>query len=334
MSLPSVSVLGAGGWGTAIALLMARQGLDVPLWGHDPEHVEAMRAASANEKYLPGVAWDSRIRPTSRLADCASADVVFLAVPSRHLGTVASGLASTGTVPAVAVCCSKGIGPAGRLLSEVLAEQLPGAVIAVLSGPNLAGEIARGLPAAGVIGCKDPAALTRVRRFFEGTPFRAYSGGDVRGIQLGGALKNIYAIGAGISDGLGLGENARSGLVTRALAEMTRLGVAMGGSRETFCGLSGAGDLMLTCFSSRSRNHQVGFRLAAGEGIGAIIASMSMVAEGVPTTANAFECARRLAVDTPIIDAIHAVLRAEKSPAEAMRSLMARELRSELWDRS
>lgn len=329
MSLPTVSIIGSGGWGTALALLMARQGLDVPLWGHDPAHVAAMRATSGNEKYLPGVVWDTRIRPTDRLADCAAADVVFFAVPSKHLGTVASELADTEQVPKTVVCCTKGIEPGGALMADVLASQLLGSVLAVLSGPNLAGEIARGLPAAGVIGCGDPGVLAEILRLFEGTAFRAYSGHDVRGIQLGGALKNIYAIGAGICDGLGLGENARSGLVTRALAEMTRLGVAMGGRRETFSGLSGVGDLMLTCFSPRSRNHQVGFRLAAGERISIITASMAMVAEGVPTTASAFDCARRLAVETPILDAIHAVLRSERSPAEAMRALMARELRSE-----
>ena len=263
------------------------------------------------------------------MRDCMNSGVIFLAVPSKHREAVVTEIASAGVGEVTLVCCTKGIEPHGQLMSELVARKLPGATIAVLSGPNLAGEIARGLPAAGVIGCEDDDAALTIRHLFEGTTFRAYSGRDIRGIQLGGALKNIYAIGAGVSDGLGLGENARSGLVTRALAEMTRLGVAMGGDRETFRGLSGIGDLMLTCFSTQSRNHQVGFRLAQGESLEGIIASMAMVAEGVPTTTSAHACAHRLGVETPIIDEIHAVLSSQKSPAQAMKALMSRELRSE-----
>jgi glycerol-3-phosphate dehydrogenase (NAD(P)+) len=331
MSLPSVSVIGSGGWGTALALLMARQGLDVFLWGHDHAHVEAMRTTRFNEKYLPGVELPTAIHSTSSLSDCSTAGVIFIAVPSKHLASVAGEMAAAGVGSATTlVSCTKGIElGGGQLMSDVIAEKLPDRTIAALSGPNLAGEIARGLPAAGVIGCENADALLAIRCLFAGTSFRAYSSHDVRGIQLGGALKNIFAIGAGVSDGLGLGENARAGLVTRALAEMTRLGVAMGGHRETFCGLSGIGDLMLTCFSSQSRNHQVGFRLGRGEMLEEIIASMTMVAEGVPTTASAHACARRLGVETPIIDEVHAVLCSEKSPAEAIKALMSRELRSE-----
>lgn len=331
MNLPAVSVIGSGGWGTALALLMARQGMDVSLWGHDPAHVEAMRTTRRNEKYLPGVELPPTIRSTSSLSDCVAASVIFIAVPSKHLASVAGEMASAGVgSAAILISCTKGIEKdGGQLMSDVIAEKLPGRTIAALSGPNLAGEIARSLPAAGVIGCADADSLLGIRRLFAGTSFRAYSSHDVRGVQLGGALKNIFAIGAGVSDGLGLGENARAGLVTRALAEMTRLGVAMGGHRETFCGLSGIGDLMLTCFSSQSRNHQVGFRLGRGEILETIIDSMTMVAEGVPTTSSAHACARRLGVETPIIDEVHAVLCSEKSPAEAMKALMARELRAE-----
>jgi glycerol-3-phosphate dehydrogenase (NAD(P)+) len=214
-------------------------------------------------------------------------------------------------------------------MSELIAELLPCATVAVLSGPNLAGEIGRGAPAAGVIGSVDTPALIRVQSLFEGSSFRAYTSVDIRGIQLGGALKNIFAIAAGVSDGLGLGENARAGLVTRSLAEMTRLGVAMGAHRETFRGLSGIGDLMLTCFSSQSRNHQVGFRLGRNESLEAIRDSMSMVAEGIPTASSAYACARRLGVETPIIDEVHALLRSEKTPSQAMKSLVTRELRAE-----
>jgi len=335
MSMPQVSVIGTGGWGTALALLMSRNTLkrnaDIPVWGHNPTHVDLMRSKRANEKYLPGVALPTPIHPTSVLTDCTQAGVIFVAVPSKHLAIVAEDLARAGIEKnAVLVSCTKGIErERGLLMSEILAEKLPGVTIAVLSGPNLAGEIARSIPAAGVIGCTNPEVLSRVQGLFEGTNYRAYTSSDVRGIQLGGAIKNIFAIAAGVADGLGLGENARAGLVTRSLAEMTRLGTAMGGHRDTFRGLSGIGDLMVTCFSSRSRNHQVGFRLGRGESLEVIRNSMTMVAEGVPTAAAAHACARRLGVETPIINEVYSLLRGEKDPAQAMNSLMARQLRPE-----
>ena len=331
MSASSVAVIGAGGWGTALALVMARRGLHVPLWGHDARHVEVMRCERANEKYLPGLTLPDGILPTSRLDECLDAKILFVAVPSKHLAEVTGRIAETaGSRKPVLVSCTKGIErERGLLMSEVIAARFPGATIAVLSGPNLAGEIAKGIPAAGVIGCGERDALTSIQSLFEGTSFRAYTSGDLRGIQLGGALKNVFAIAAGVSDGLGLGENAKAALVTRSLAEMMRLGTAMGGERETFGGLSGIGDLMVTCFSERSRNHQVGFRLGQGETLAAITSSMAMVAEGVPTAASAHASARRLGVETPIIDEVHALLQGAKSPGEAMKALMNRQLKAE-----
>ena len=334
MSLTPVSIIGAGGWGTALALVMASRAKaehEIALWGHDPLHVEALKGAGINEKYLPGVTLPPSICPTASMAECASAEVIFLAVPSKYLAQVAHELAAEGlSKESIVVSCTKGIEQErGLLMSELLTEALPGATLAVLSGPNLAGEIARGIPAAGVIASAIPEVLPRVQALFEGTNFRPYTSGDMRGVQLGGALKNIFAIGAGVSDGLGLGENARAGIVTRSLAEMTRLGVAMGGERETFRGLSGIGDLMVTCFSSQSRNHQVGFRLGRGESLSAIRESMTMVAEGIPTTTGAYACARRLGVSTPIIDQIQALLHEGKAPAQAIKDLMARQLRAE-----
>lgn len=330
MSAQTVSVIGAGGWGTALALLLAKRDIKVPLWGHDPAHVAAMTADRVNAKYLPGVELPAGILPTTDLAECAAAGVIVIAVPSKHLAVVTGQLAAAGAGKATFVSCTKGIEQEhGLLMSEVIADQIPEATITVLSGPNLAGEIGRGLPAAGVIGGDDQSAMARVQALFEGTGFRAYTSGDVRGIQLGGALKNVFAIAAGVSDGLGLGENARAGLVTRALAEMTRLGMAMGGHRETFRGLSGIGDLMLTCFSPQSRNHQVGFRLGRGETRDQISSSMTMVAEGVPTATSAEACARRLGVETPIIDEVHALLQGRKRPDEAMKALMSRGLKAE-----
>lgn len=331
MSAPSVGVIGSGGWGTALALLMARRGQTVPIWGHDPVHVEAMRGSRQNEKYLPDIELPPTIRPTADLGECARADILLVAVPSKYLAGVTSQLAeASGARRPVLVSCTKGIErEQGLLMSEVMAANFPGTTLAVLSGPNLAGEIAKGVPAAGVIGCDDPTALTAVQALFEGTTFRAYTSSDLRGIQLGGALKNVFAIAAGVSDGLGLGENAKAALVTRSLAEMTRLGTAMGGKRETFSGLSGIGDLMVTCFSERSRNHRVGLRLGRGESLASITASMSTVAEGVPTAASARAAAGRLGVETPLIDAVHAVLEGQSSPAGVMQALMSRQLKAE-----
>jgi glycerol-3-phosphate dehydrogenase (NAD(P)+) len=290
-----------------------------------------MRTTRANDKYLPGITLPPSIEPTADLASCTGAEILFVAVPSRHLAGVAGQLAAaSGTNRPVLVSCTKGIeAEHGLLMSEVIAERFPGAVTAVLSGPNLAAEIGHGIPAAGVIGCGDGEALAKIQSLFEGTTFRAYTSPDLRGIQLGGALKNVFALGAGVSDGLGLGENAKAALVTRSLAEMTRLGAAMGGRPETFSGLSGIGDLMVTCFSERSRNHHVGFRLGKGESLTAILSSMSTVAEGVPTAASAHAAARRLGVETPLIDAIHALLLGETTPAASMQALMARQLKAE-----
>jgi glycerol-3-phosphate dehydrogenase (NAD(P)+) len=331
MSSPSVSVIGSGGWGTALALLMARRGLQIPIWGHDPAHVEAMSSSRQNEKYLPGIELPATILPTADLGECVRKDILLVAVPSKYLAAITRLLAeASGDRRPVLVSCTKGIErEQGLLMSEVMAAAFPGATLAVLSGPNLAGEIAKGVPAAGVIGCDDPAALSAVQALFEGTTFRAYTSSDLRGIQLGGALKNVFAIAAGVSDGLGLGDNAKAALVTRSLAEMTRLGTAMGGRRETFSGLSGIGDLMVTCFSERSRNHQVGLRLGRGESLESIISSMSMVAEGVPTAASARAAAGRLGVETPLIDAVHAVLEGQASPAGVMQALMSRQLKAE-----
>jgi len=332
MTAPAVGVIGAGGWGTALALLMAQGGREVPLWGHDPEHVELMESTRVNEKYLPGVELPIGICVTKDLADVVRVEVLFIAVPSKYLSAICRQIAeaSPNRCP-ILVSCTKGMEQErGLLMSEVIADRIPSGTIAVLSGPNLASEIARGIPAAGVIGCEDQQASEVVQHLFAGTTFRAYTSHDVRGIQLGGALKNIFAIAAGVSDGLGLGENARAALVTRALVEMTRLGIAMGGKRETFGGLSGIGDLMVTCFSPRSRNHQVGFKLGGGESLPSIITSMgSMVAEGIPTASSAQQAARRLSVETPIIDEVTAILEEQKAPSEAMKSLLARGLRAE-----
>jgi glycerol-3-phosphate dehydrogenase (NAD(P)+) len=322
----TISVIGAGGWGTALAVLLAGTRPSVRLWAHLPEQAEKLHASRENPDYLPGVSLPANIEVTNDLVAAAQADLLLMVVPSRAFREVAGRLAAAGLPShAVLVSCTKGIEhDTGYLMTQVLADCLPSQRLAVLSGPNLAAEIARRVPAACVVGSSHAEILPALQEVFSVSSFRAYTSEDVSGIQLGGALKNVFAIAAGASDGLGMGDNAKAALVTRALAEMTRLGVALGGRRETFAGLSGIGDLMVTCFSPRSRNRGFGERLGRGETTAQIQASMKMVAEGVPTSRSALQCAQRLGVDAPIIAEVHAVLHEGKSPREGLLALLDR----------
>ena len=309
----------------------SEKGEPITLWGHNVHHVKEISSSRINAAYLPGVIFPENIHLTANLADCCDADVIFFVVPSKFLRTIATAFAAAcPDSKAIMVSCTKGIEHgSGKLMSEVLEEVLPNASIAVLSGPNLAGDIARGLPAAGVLGCHQEALFPMLQAVFHGTSYRAYTSTDVRGIQLGGALKNIFAIAAGVSDGLGMGENAKAGIVTRSLAEMMRLGMAMGGDRATFSGLSGIGDLMATCFSTQSRNYQAGLQLCRGKSASEIQHSMAMVAEGLVTAQSAQECAQKFQIEVPIIDGVVALLDGKKTPNEAMKELLGRRLRSE-----
>ena len=214
-------------------------------------------------------------------------------------------------------------------MTEVLHELFPGNTVAVLSGPNLAVEISRDLPTAAVLGCRNPQCAEELQSYLGSERFRIYSSDETIGIELGGALKNVFAIAAGASDGFGLGDNSKAALVTRSLAELLRLGTAMGGNPRTFYGLSGAGDLIATCFSQLSRNRRVGERLGRGETLAQISASTHMVAEGIPTAKSAYECARKLQIETPIIDQIYSVVHEGKRPADAMQELLARDQKAE-----
>ncbi len=328
----SISILGAGSWGSALALLFARSGRSVQLWGHHPTHLQAIEKSRQNERYLPGITFPENIQITPHLSQAAEATTIFFAIPSKFFRSIATQLA-TAINPALAptiISCTKGMELlSGKLMSDLLSEIIPQASLAVLSGPNLAAEIARGLPAAGVLASSEEATLASVQNIFYQTTYRVYTNSDVAGVQLGGALKNIFAIATGISDGLGMGENARAGLLTRALVEMTRLGVAMGGRPYTFSGLSGIGDLMATCLSAQSRNYQVGWKLAEGYCKSQIENSMTMIAEGLFTAQAAQQCARLRGVDIPIIDEVVAVLDHGKKPHEAIRELLGRRMRSE-----
>ena len=258
-----IAILGTGGWGTALAVLWARQNRDVLLWGHTPERVREISHARRNPEYLPGTDLPENLRLTSDLADCADAGVLVFVTPSIVLREVANRLrAAGGNEKAIVLSCTKGIEHGtGMRMTEILAEQFPSNPVAVLSGPNLAVEVAAGLPTATVLGCEDQAIAEHLQQLFGSSRFRVYTSHEVVGIELGGALKNIFAIAAGVSDGFGLGDNSKAALVTRSLAELSRLGTAMGGETRTFQGLSGAGDLVATCFSRLSRNRRVGEEL-------------------------------------------------------------------------
>jgi glycerol-3-phosphate dehydrogenase (NAD(P)+) len=329
--ITKIAIIGAGGWGTALAGLWATDGREVFLWGRNANRVACMRKTRENTDCLPGVKIPQSVSLTSELGDCVDADLIVLVTPSTALREIAMRLRQMiGGTHAVFLSCTKGMEHrTGMRMSEILRQMFPKDKIAVLSGPNLAAEVARNLPTASVIGCEDADCAANLQRMLGSPRFRIYTSRDVISVELGGALKNVFAIAAGISDGLGLGDNAKAALVTRSLAEFVRLGQGMGGNANAFHGLSGAGDLILTCYSERSRNHNVGKRLGRGESLVEITTSMRMVAEGVPTARSAWECARRLNIATPIIDQVYAVLYEQKKPILALEQLLKREPKPE-----
>lgn len=325
------AIIGAGGWGTALARLWAKNGQAIVLWGHNTDRVKQMQNSRENVDYLPGIHLPETVRITSELSDCAGANPIVLATPSTALRNIAVQLAKgIGPTDAVFLSCTKGIEHrSGMRMTEVLREIFPENKVAVLSGPNLAAEVAGDLPTATVIACHDSYCATSLQTKLGSARFRIYTSVDVVSTELGGALKNVFAIAAGISDGLGLGDNAKAAVVTRSLAELVRFGIAMGGTANGFYGLSGAGDLMLTCYSEGSRNHTVGRRLGRGESLSEITTSMRMIAEGIPTARSAWECGRRLNIATPITDQVYSILYEQKRPAVALEELLKREPKPE-----
>jgi glycerol-3-phosphate dehydrogenase (NAD(P)+) len=324
-------IIGAGSWGTALAHLWANDRRQVFLWGHNANRIAKMQETRENRDYLPGLTLPPSVRITSDLNDCRDGDLFVLVTPSTAFRDIAKRLRKvTSNSGAVLLSCTKGIEHrTGMRMSEILCEIFPDNKIAVLSGPNLAVEVASGRPTATVVGCEDADCAANLQRMLGSPRFRIYTSSDVISIELGGALKNVFAIAAGISDGLELGDNSKAALVTRSLAELVRLGKTMGGNANAFYGLSGAGDLILTCYSERSRNHTIGKRLGRGEPLTEIIASQKMIAEGIPTARSARECARRLNVVTPIIDQVYAVLYEQKKPTLALEELLRREPKPE-----
>jgi glycerol-3-phosphate dehydrogenase (NAD(P)+) len=325
-------IIGAGSWGTALAAHWAKDGRPIALWGNNPDRIARVQETRENTDYLPGVRLSENVCPTHDLRECKDADLIVFVTPSVALRNIAArvrdaGVRESGTL---LLSCTKGIEHgSGMRMSEILSEIFPSNPITVLSGPNLAVEVVRGLPTATVIGSANENYAIELQHFLGSEHFRIYTSDDVVSIELGGALKNVFAIAAGISDGLGLGDNSKAALITRALAELLRLGTQMGGNARTFYGLSGVGDLIATCFSQHSRNRRVGERLGRTETLAQIQADMKMVAEGIPTAKSAFECARRLEVETPIIDQIYAILYEQKPLLLAMQELLGRDPKAE-----
>ena len=323
-----ITVLGAGAWGTALARLLCDGKNAVTLWGHDAAHLEDLRKNGRNERYLPGIVLPPELQFETDLSKSVSdAECVVVAVPSKAFRAVTRSLAH---FSGIAVSVTKGIEHAtGLTMCGILAQNAPKAKPVALSGPSLALEVARGVPTAIVAASTDVATAKVVQKLFHRPNFRVYTSNDLTGVELGGALKNVIAIAAGVCDGLGFGDNSKAALVTRGLAEIRRLGVACGAQPDTFPGLSGLGDLMVTCFSKLSRNRGFGERLGRGEKVESVLASAVSVAEGYPTAKSAHALARKLKLETPIIDEIYAALYEGKHPAKALQDLTARESKAE-----
>lgn len=323
-----ITVLGAGAWGTALARLLYQGKHQVTLWGHIAAWLEEVRQTGRNERFLPGVDVPREVALESDLPRAIwGAECIVVAVPSQPFREVTRHLAGYAG-PIVSV--TKGIEyESGLTMCGILAQNIPSATCAALSGPTFAIEVARDIPTAIVAGSQDSATANQVQRLFSRPTFRVYTSADLLGVELGGALKNVIAIAAGVGDGLGFGDNSKAALVTRAIVEIRRLGVACGAQAETFTGLSGLGDLMVTCFSRHSRNRGFGERVGRGEKPGAIAASTLAVAEGYPTARSAFQLARKHHVTTPVIDEVYAMLYLDKDVSQAVRDLMARDLKAE-----
>lgn len=335
MSAPSgdsIALLGAGSWGTALAIHMARAGFRVKLWGNEPAHMARLRAERCNQQFLPGVAFPRSLQPEADLAVALeAAHLVMIAIPSHAFRDFLSGNSSLFADDLPVSWASKGLEVgSGKLLHQVVQEALPQCRhTAVLSGPTFAREVAEGLPTAITVASSTEWLAEELRAYLHTGNFRAYMSDDIIGVELGGALKNVLAIAAGASDGLGFGANARAALITRGLAEIMRLGEAMGAQRETFMGLAGLGDLVLTCTDNQSRNRRMGLLLAEGLSIEAAREQIGQEVEGVRTAQEAQRLAERHQVDMPIIEQVFSVLYHGKSPHDAVKTLLSRDTRVE-----
>jgi glycerol-3-phosphate dehydrogenase (NAD(P)+) len=324
-------VIGAGAWGTALAQSLRCAGRDVTLWAREADVAEVIRTAHINRVYLPQILLDEGLKATSDVAALSSCDALLLVVPVQHMRNVCLQLAKVGLgAQTPIVVCSKGI-EIGTLQfpSQIIEETLSGHPAAVLSGPSFATEVASDLPTAVTLACRDEALAVQLSHAISSRNFRPYSATDVMGAQIGGAIKNVLAVATGIAMGCKMGENARAALITRGLAEMMRLGLALGGRPETMMGLSGLGDLVLTCSSTQSRNMSLGYALGQGRKLVDILAERKSVAEGVPTSAAATALAKQLGVDMPIVQAVDAILNKGADVQTVIAGLLARPIKAE-----
>ncbi len=326
-----MAVLGAGSWGTALALVLARNGVPVRLWAHDPGHVLALQQARCNERHLPESPFPDTLEPTADLAAAvAGVQDVLIVVPSHGFVDLIEQLVPLVEPSTRIAWATKGLeANSGGLLHQVVEQRLPGHANAVLSGPSFAREVAAGLPTAVTIASDDQTFAAELAAAFHGSHFRPYTSDDIVGVELGGAVKNVLAVATGIGDGMGLGANTRAGLITRGLAELVRLGAAMGADERTFMGLSGVGDLILTCTDDQSRNRRLGLALGGGQSLSEAVAAIGQTVESVRTAAEVHALAATQGVEMPICEQVYAVVNEGRPAEQALQALMARSRKSE-----
>ena len=330
MEFRTAGVIGAGAWGTALAQVAGWAGLDVLLQAREPDVVESIRERRVNEAFLPGITLDDHVAVTGELADLAQCDVILAVPPAQHMRSTLTAFAAHHRPGVPVVLCSKGIERGSlKLMTDVLAETLPAAPAAVLSGPSFAAEVARGLPSAVTLACADEALGEALMETLSAPAFRPYLATDLVGAEVGGAIKNVLAIACGMAEGRGLGRSAHAALITRGFAEMTRMGVALGGQAETVAGLCGLGDLVLTCSSPQSRNMSLGLALGQGQSVEQALAGKRSVAEGYESAPAVRELAAKMGVDMPISLAVAALLAGETTVQEVIEDLLSRPLKAE-----
>ncbi len=328
--MTTVSVIGAGSWGTALAQVYTKAGHHVTLWAREKEQADSLNKTRENLTYLPGYKLDERMRVTNDLERALQSDILLCVIPAQHVRSILQRMNPFVQAGQTIVLCAKGIEiETGRTLVDIVHEECPQAECAVLTGPTFAHELMEGMPSAATLACSNPVHADRITEALSNTTLRLYKTTDVIGAQAGGAIKNVIAIACGMIEGLGLGESARAALVTRGLAEIARLTVALGGKRDTLMGQCGIGDLMLTCSSQQSRNFSLGFQLGQGEKLADILAARKGVTEGVSTARAAAELARHYDVDMPIVKMVCACLYDHLDPKTAFTRLMERPVRSE-----
>ena len=328
-----IAVLGAGSWGTALAMLIARNGRRTYLWGQDAARMANMAHERENLRYLPGIKLPDQLQIREDLSELLTVTSRFLvAVPSHGFRNLLKHMHDGLQPGATLAWATKGLEPgSGKLLGEVVLEELDGTVSrAVISGPTFAKEVANNLPTALTVAADKPEVAEEVADWLHSDRIRVYTSDDINGVQLGGAIKNVLAVAAGISDGLGFGANARAALITRGLAELTRLGVAMGGKAETFMGLTGAGDLILTCTDDQSRNRRVGIGLGKGQSLSEVLGDIDQEAESVATSRELYHLAKSLGVDMPITEQVYRVIHENLSPQLAVEALLSRDSKPEV----